>query len=63
MAAQFKNKLKAALEKFDLATAENLSDKIREAELTGYATTAQENKLLERLTRCIQVYRRTMASL
>lgn len=63
MAAQFKKKLKAALEKFDLTVAENLAEEVYDAELHGYKPTAQEERLCERLSNCIQAYRRTMASL
>jgi hypothetical protein len=63
MAAQFKKRLQAALDRFDLNTAENLSEEIYDAELHGYTPTAQEEKLWERLVKCVQAYRRTMASL
>jgi hypothetical protein len=63
MAAQFKTRLKAALEKFDVAAAENLLEEIYDAELRGYTPTPQEERLWERLVNCIQTYRRTMASL
>lgn len=63
MAAQFKKKLQAALDKFDLTVAENLSEEVYDAELHGYKPTVQEERLWERLVNCIQTYRRTMASL
>lgn len=63
MAAQFKKKLQAALDRFDLTTAEDLVEEIYDAELQGYKPTAQEERLWERLANCIQAYRRTMASL
>lgn len=63
MAAQFKQKLQAALNKFDLTVAENLLEEIQDAELHGYKSTAQEERLWERLSNCIHTYRRTMASL
>lgn len=63
MAAQFKDKLKDALEKFDVRLAERLGDEIYEAELSGYQLTPQEEKLWERLKNCMQAYYRTMASL
>jgi hypothetical protein len=63
MAAQFKLKLKEALEKFDPQRAEQIGDEIYEAELEGYQLTAQEEKLWERLTACLQSYYRNMASL
>lgn len=63
MAAQFKQKLQAALNKFDLTVAENLLEEIQDAELHGYKATAQEARLWERLSNCIHTYRRTMASL
>jgi hypothetical protein len=63
MAAQFKDKLKEALEKFEVQRAEQIGDEIHEAELIGYELTAQEEKLWERLTACIQSYYRNMAAL
>jgi len=63
MAAHFKKRLKYALDNFELAAAESLAEEIYDAELNGYAPTAQEEKLCERLSKCIQAYRRNMASL
>lgn len=63
MAQQFKDKLKQALNKFDLAAAERLSAEIHEAEENGYVVSTAEDRLWERLTRCIESYRRTFATL
>jgi hypothetical protein len=60
---QFKDKLKQALNKFDLAQAEKLSDAIHEAEERGYVVTAAEERLWERLAVCIESYRRCSAAL
>lgn len=54
--AKFKDELKTALENFDVNDAEALTDKIQEAEATGYEMTTAEDRLWTRLTTCIRQY-------
>lgn len=63
MAAQFKTKLKTALDKFDLVAAETLLDEISVAETLGYTLTKEEEKLWDRLTTCIETYYRIDSAL
>lgn len=63
MAGRFKARLQRALEAFDIHAAEFISTEIHAAEQTGYEVTEEEDKLWERLTRCIEMYRRSSASL
>lgn len=63
MAARYKDRIKAALEHFDLAAAEKLVDELVLAEEAGYEFTAQEDRLWDRLWTCIERYRRTSALL
>lgn len=62
-AAPYKARLLHALEEFDLAKAEALSEQLQEAEADGYVLTQQEDKLWERLTALMQQYRRNLAHL
>lgn len=55
-AAKFKDELKEALEKFNVSSAEALTEKIQEAEAAGYEMTTAEDRLWTRLTTCIQQY-------
>lgn len=61
--AKFTEKLKYALSEFDLQRAEALSEEIHEAEEDGYVLTVAEDRLWERLTRCIDSYRRISAAI
>ena len=61
VAGQYKQRILNALEKFDVRQAEKLSDALHEAELAGYQLTKEEDQLWERLTRCIEMYRRNLA--
>lgn len=61
--AKFKDELKAALDRFDIIRAEAVADKVHAAEETGYELTAAEEKLLNKLTKCIQAYRHSLYSL
>ena len=63
MRAKFMDKLKYALDDFDLDKAETLSEEIHSAESEGYVVTAAEDRLWERLTRCIDSYRRCSAAI
>lgn len=63
MAGRFKARLKNALENFDVHTAETVVDDIYAAEQGGYEITDEEDKLWARLTRCIEMYRRSSAAL
>jgi flagellar biosynthesis/type III secretory pathway protein FliH len=62
-AALYKARLLAALEEFDLARSEALSEQLQDAEADGYVLTQQEDRLWERLTNLIHQYRRTLAHL
>jgi hypothetical protein len=59
MAAKYKDRIKAALDNFDLAAAERLVDELVSAENDGYEFTVQENRLWDRLWTCIERYRHT----
>lgn len=61
--AKFTDKLKQALDNFDLVNAETLMEEIHEAEWNGYVVTAGEERLLDRLSRCIASYRRCSAAI
>lgn len=61
MAGKYKQRILNALEKFDVASAEWILDEVHEAERTGYQITQEEDQLLSRLTRCIEMYRRNLA--
>lgn len=61
--ARYKTQLREALEKFDIHAAEKLVDDLVTAEEAGYVLTPAEHKLGVRLFACIDVYRRTAASL
>lgn len=61
--AKFKEKLLHALKHFDLTRAELLCEELYEAEQVGYTLTREEDRLCERLTRCIDSYRRNMAAI
>lgn len=63
MAARFREELQAALDKFDIRHAEEVVDKFHAAENDGYDSTAAEDKLMERLEKCIASYWRTAYSL
>lgn len=63
MASQFKERLKKALEDFDINAAEFISTELYEAEQAGYEITDEEDKLWARLTKCIEMYRRSSAAL
>jgi hypothetical protein len=63
MAGRFKARLQQALEDFDIHAAETVVDDIYEAEQGGYEITDEEDRLWARLTRCIEMYRRSSASL
>jgi hypothetical protein len=63
MAAKYKQKLKNALERFDVANAENLVVDLAAAEEAGYECTIQERRLWDRLLKCIEQFRRTLTSL
>jgi hypothetical protein len=63
MPGRFKDELQFALNKFDLARSETLLDKLYEAESSGYVLTTAEEKLLARLNKCIESFKRTMYSL
>lgn len=63
MRAKFMDKLMYALEVFDLVNAETLMGEIHEAEWNGYVVTAGEARLLDRLSRCIDSYRRCSAAI
>jgi hypothetical protein len=58
MAAQFAKDLRDALERFDYQAAENLMERIREAEEDGYELLRNEESLLARLVRCMEQFRR-----
>lgn len=60
---RFKERLKKALEDFDINAAEFISTEIHEAEAAGYEVTAEEDALWERLTKCIEMFRRNTAAL
>jgi len=61
--ARYKAQLQEALEKFEIGAAERLVDDLVAAEEAGYVLTPAEHKLGVRLLACIDVYRRTAASL
>lgn len=61
--AKFKEKLLQALKHFDLTRAELLCEELHEAEQVGYTLTREEDRLWERLTCCIDSYRRNMAAI
>lgn len=61
--SKFKEELQAALDRFDIIRAEAVADKVHEAEENGYELTAAEEKLLNKLTKCVQSYRRALYSL
>lgn len=61
--AKFREELKSALDRFDIIRAEAVADKVHEAEENGYELTAAEEKLFDKLTKCIQSYRRALYSL
>lgn len=63
MAAKYKDRIKTALEYFELSVAERLVDELVAAESAGYEFTAQENRLWDRLWACIERYRYTSATL
>ena len=63
MAAKYRDRIKAALDKFELAAAERLVEELVEAEEAGYEFTAQEDRLWDRLWACIERYRHTSALL
>ena len=63
MAAKYRDRIKAALDKFELAAAERLVEELVEAEEAGYEFTAQEDRLWDRLWACIEWYRHTSALL
>jgi len=63
MAAKYKDRIKTALEYFELDAAERLVDELIAAEEAGYQFTAQEDRLWDRLWTCIERYRYTSATL
>jgi len=53
-------KIKMALDKFDIKEAEKVLDILADDEDKGYKTTKEEEKLRDRLFKCIEAYQRTM---
>lgn len=56
----YSKKIKGALDKFDLKEAEKVLDLIADDEDRGCELSGEENKLRERLLKCIEAYERTM---
>lgn len=57
------DRLKMALEKFEVREAERALDLLADDEDKGYAATSKEEGLRERLIKCLEAYERTMSSL
>lgn len=49
-----------ALDKFDIKEAEKVLDSLADDEDKGHKTTKEEEKLRDRLFKCIEAYQRTM---
>lgn len=54
-------RLKEALDKFDPKRAEKTLDLLYEAEESGRETTKEEERLRDRLIKCLEVYNRTIS--
>lgn len=63
MAGQFKERLRLALDVFDIHTVDRLFEDISDAEENGYILTATEERLCERLLVCFEMYHRTSAAI
>lgn len=61
--SKFRDELKAALDRFDIIRAETVADKVIEAIENGYELNAAEEKLFEKLRKCVQSYRRALYNL
>jgi hypothetical protein len=61
--ARYKAQLQETLDRFDIDRAERLIDDLVSAEKDGYVLTPSEHKLSLRLLACVDIYRRTAASL
>lgn len=59
----YSTRMKNALNKFDSKVAEKVLDSLADDEDNGYQPTNEENKLRERLLKCLESYQRTMHSL
>lgn len=53
-------RMKSVLNKFDSKDAEKVLDSLADDEDNGYVPTNEENKLRERLLKCLESYQRTM---
>jgi hypothetical protein len=56
---KFKDKLKKALDEFDMFRAESVLEEINEAESSGYQLSFQETRLLDRLLQCLASFKKT----
>lgn len=56
-------RLKEALEKFDPKHAEKVLDFLACDEKNGRLTTREEDKLRDRLIKCLEIYKRTISTI